>query len=86
VAFLVGGTILAGLLWFECGCLLYNMKNYASVLLVGCLAAYGLGFWCRRRIGGITGDLLRGTRELIEVGVLLIGAHIAHVAARVVGS
>jgi cobalamin synthase len=32
------------------------------------------GFWCRRRVGGITGDLLGAGSVLTETAVLFIGA------------
>lgn len=40
-------------------------------LLIG-LTAYGIQVYCRRRLGGITGDILGATNELSETLVLLL--------------
>lgn len=32
------------------------------------------GGWCQRKVGGVTGDLLGAASELIETGVLFVGA------------
>ncbi len=46
-----------------------------ALLYAGCAAAVTLAFglYCRRRIGGITGDCLGATNELAEIAVLLAG-------------
>ncbi|MFP6869109.1 MAG: adenosylcobinamide-GDP ribazoletransferase [Nitrospinota bacterium] len=40
----------------------------------GWLAAKGYGLWCRRRLGGITGDLLGAGSELVEALILTAAA------------
>ncbi len=37
-------------------------------------AAKGFAVWCKRRVGGITGDLLGAANELMELLVLFLGA------------
>jgi adenosylcobinamide-GDP ribazoletransferase len=44
------------------------------VLAVAWLAGRALAIWFRRRVGGITGDLLGAASELVETGVLFAGA------------
>jgi adenosylcobinamide-GDP ribazoletransferase len=47
----------------------------AGGVLVGAwLAGRALVVWFRRRVGGVTGDLLGASSELIETGTLFIGA------------
>ncbi|MBN1673960.1 MAG: adenosylcobinamide-GDP ribazoletransferase [Kiritimatiellae bacterium] len=41
---------------------------------VGWLAACVFGLWCRRRVGGITGDLLGAANELVELLILFAAA------------
>jgi adenosylcobinamide-GDP ribazoletransferase len=43
---------------------------FAAVVVV--LVAALLGLYCRRRIGGITGDTLGAAAELGEIAVLLV--------------
>jgi len=51
---------------------LARWRGFAAAILV--LAASGLwGWYCRRRIGGITGDTLGASVEISEVLVLLFG-------------
>ena len=45
-----------------------------AAFLIALAAAKGFSVWCRRRVGGITGDLLGAANELIELLVLLLGA------------
>lgn len=42
-------------------------------LVVGCMVM-ALGYWFRRRVGGVTGDLLGASGELVETTVLFFGA------------
>ena len=45
------------------------------LILPACwLATRLFGMWCRRRIGGITGDLLGACSELVETGVVFAGS------------
>ncbi len=46
----------------------------ALALGAGWLACRGFGLWCRRRVGGITGDLLGAGNELVETLVLVMAA------------
>ena len=45
---------------------------------VACVATTLMGSLALRRIGGITGDVLGAAEQLAEVGILLLGAAIAH--------
>ena len=49
-------------------------RIFIPVLLVAWLAGRLLGAWFLRRVGGVTGDLLGATVELITTGLLLVGA------------
>jgi cobalamin synthase len=46
----------------------------ALSLAGGWIACRGYGLWCRRRVGGITGDLLGAGGELIEALMLSVFA------------
>ena len=63
-AFLVAGLTAA---WLE--------SAFHGLVYSGCAVTVSLffGLYCRRKIGGITGDCLGATNELAEVGVLLGG-------------
>lgn len=58
--------------------LLLAVARASLVCLVALLIAWLMtrlfGFWCRRRVGGITGDLLGAGSVLTETAVLFIGA------------
>jgi len=43
----------------------------AASTLVGAVIAAACGWWYRRRLGGITGDTLGATQQLVELGILL---------------
>ncbi len=43
-------------------------------LAFGWLIAALFGRWCRRRIGGVTGDLLGAASEIVETSILLLAA------------
>lgn len=45
-----------------------------AALVLGSLAALGIFSWARRRLGGVTGDILGLTVEIVEVGILLVFA------------
>lgn len=47
---------------------------YLAALLPAWLLSRLFGFWCRRRVGGVTGDLLGAGGVLTETAVLLMGA------------
>jgi adenosylcobinamide-GDP ribazoletransferase len=59
----LGASILLGLGWEAC-----------LALIAALIAARGFAAWCRRRVGGITGDLLGAANELTELLVLFLGA------------
>lgn len=44
------------------------------VFFIGWIIGRAFGFWCRRKIGGLTGDLLGACSEIVETSLLLIGA------------
>ncbi|MEE9239676.1 MAG: adenosylcobinamide-GDP ribazoletransferase [bacterium] len=48
----------------------------AGVLALGAgwVACRGFGWWCRRRLGGVTGDLLGAGSEIVETLILVIYA------------
>ncbi len=68
---LAGAFALAGLLLLIGGT---TAAFQIGWLLVVILAAEGLGRWCKRRIGGITGDILGAGSTLAETATLLTGA------------
>ncbi|MEM7152718.1 MAG: adenosylcobinamide-GDP ribazoletransferase [Myxococcota bacterium] len=45
----------------------------ALPLVVTLVVAVGMGRWCMRRIGGVTGDTLGATTELCELAILTVG-------------
>ena len=51
-------------------CLLFGPIRGLAVLFGGWLIARIFGWWCRRRVGGITGDLLGACSVLVETAVL----------------
>ncbi|MFO7958020.1 MAG: adenosylcobinamide-GDP ribazoletransferase [Candidatus Brocadiia bacterium] len=52
---------------------------------LGWLVVRLYGVWCRRRVGGVTGDLLGAGTEIVETTVLLVAAALASMAAPVTG-
>jgi cobalamin synthase len=53
----------------------YLESPFQAFVYSGCavIVALFFGLYCWRRIGGITGDCIGATNELVEVGVLLGG-------------
>ena len=51
------------------------LLGIAGLLLLVCATglALGLGWWCRRMLGGMTGDTYGATNEVAEVTILLLG-------------
>lgn len=47
---------------------------WPAVILAGWGFARLFGAWCRMRVGGVTGDLLGACTEIVESGVLAVGA------------
>ena len=45
-----------------------------AALALGWLIGALFGRWCRRRVGGVTGDLLGAASELVETSILLLAA------------
>ncbi len=43
-------------------------------LAIGWLIGVLFGLWCRRRVGGVTGDLLGAGSELVETAIMLLAA------------
>jgi len=52
---------------------------------LGWLLVSPYGAWCRRRLGGVTGDLLGAGTEIVETAVLIVAAALAPVLAGVTG-
>jgi cobalamin synthase len=52
---------------------------------LGWVVVRSYGVWCRRRVGGVTGDLLGAGTEIVETTVLLVAAALASMAAPVTG-
>ncbi len=52
------------------------LGGQAGVLALGAgwAACRGFGWWCRRRLGGVTGDLLGAGSEIVETLILVIFA------------
>ncbi len=48
-----------------------------GAMALGWLIAGVFGRWCRRRIGGVTGDLLGAANEIVETSILLLAAFVA---------
>jgi adenosylcobinamide-GDP ribazoletransferase len=46
----------------------------AAFFCIGWIVCRLFGWWCRRRLGGVTGDLLGACNEIVEMMVLLSGA------------
>jgi adenosylcobinamide-GDP ribazoletransferase len=61
--------------------ILFGACGFNGLWIVALLLGWGvsrtLGLWCRRRIGGVTGDVLGAGSELIETAVLAVGALMA---------
>jgi adenosylcobinamide-GDP ribazoletransferase len=51
--------------------------QWPAALVLGMILAGAFGFWCRVRIGGVTGDILGACSELVETSVLALGAIVA---------
>ena len=56
--------------------MLFVLGGQAGVLALGAgwAACRGFGWWCRRRLGGVTGDLLGTGSEIVETLILVIFA------------
>ncbi len=45
-----------------------------AALAIGAAITWLYGLWCRRRLGGITGDMLGAGNELVETALLILAA------------
>ncbi len=56
--------------------MLLTLGGYAGVLALGAgwAACRGFGWWCNRRVGGVTGDLLGAGSEIVETLILALFA------------
>lgn len=74
----IGRTVVALLI---CTVLLFVTGNGILELLIasggGLLLTFLFGFWCRRSVGGVTGDLLGACSEFVETWALLCGGILA---------
>jgi adenosylcobinamide-GDP ribazoletransferase len=61
------------------GVLLFSAGTWQPILAFGVaiVICRTFGNWCKRKIGGVTGDILGATSELTETAVLMIGAALA---------
>ncbi|MBN2254083.1 MAG: adenosylcobinamide-GDP ribazoletransferase [Deltaproteobacteria bacterium] len=62
VAFLITALIVVGL---------FSLKG-AAILAIAAAVAFGIGIFFNRRIGGVTGDVMGATCELVEAVTLLL--------------
>ncbi|MFC1467501.1 adenosylcobinamide-GDP ribazoletransferase [Verrucomicrobiota bacterium] len=53
------------------GLLFLTGLKFLLLLPFGLVAAWLWGLYCRKRVGGITGDLLGATSELVEITILI---------------
>jgi adenosylcobinamide-GDP ribazoletransferase len=53
---------------------IYGPITGAAALCIGWLVCRLFGWWCYRRVGGVTGDLLGACSEITETLILFIGA------------
>ncbi len=65
-------------LWsiFLCISILLVVYGTSGVIMfiIGFIISRIFGYWCTRRIGGITGDLMGACSEIVETSILLAGA------------
>lgn len=70
---LLFGILLAGItgavLWYTG---LFNFPAYGVLFLVSFAAALGIAFWSKRKIGGITGDVLGFTVETTHLVLIVL--------------
>ena len=51
--------------------------SWIAAMLVSWLVVRMLGAWCRKRLGGITGEVLGAGSEIVETVVMAMGALMA---------
>jgi len=56
------------------------------LLAIATVVALGLGLWCRRLLGGMTGDTYGATNEVAEVTVLLAGVTLLQLTPEFAGA
>jgi adenosylcobinamide-GDP ribazoletransferase len=54
----------------------WSLRAYAFLIAASVTGIYGA--YCRRRVGGVTGDILGANSELVETTVLVLGAVCFH--------
>ncbi len=73
----VWSVVLATAVAALAGALLFGAIG-AAFLGLGLLLTLGLGRWCLRLVGGMTGDLYGALNEVVEACVLLMAVALAH--------
>jgi adenosylcobinamide-GDP ribazoletransferase len=61
-------------------CMVVGQLTGIILLLQGLAIGVVLRFWIKRNFGGVTGDLLGTTNEVVETGLLVVAAALASVA------
>ena len=75
VALAAAAVILAGV---------FGPTGFAP-LLFGWIICTAFSFWCRKRYGGVTGDLLGACSEIVETAILLTAAALVSYLPRIPG-
>lgn len=77
-AYLTGGRALCGI---AAGAVISAVAigpwSGAAFVLAG-LAILAMGFLARAKLGGVTGDVLGATQQIVELAILMLGAAVVH--------